>query len=111
MADVDSDTRQGLRILAETSKTIGTEGVARRLLKAAETGRKDDFKAASTIFNALPIEKRENIRAKAELEAKAVDNSASVEKKKTWSTIPVMINSQLGSNEFWHIFITVLVRK
>ena len=81
MADVDSDTRQGLRILAETSKTIGTEGVARRLLKAAETGRKDDFKAAATIFNALPIEKRANIRAKAELEAKAVDNNSSGEKK------------------------------
>ena len=81
MADVDSDTRHGLRILAETSKTIGTEGVARRLLKAAETGRQDDFKAASTIFNALPIEKRANIRAKAELEAKAVDNNSSGEKK------------------------------
>ena len=73
MTDVDSDTRQGLRILAETSKNIGTEGVARRLLKAAETGRQDDYKAASTIFNSLPIEKRENIRAKAELEAKSMD--------------------------------------
>ena len=80
MADVDLDTRHGLRILAETSKTIGTEGVARRLLKAAETGREDDFKAASTIFNSLPIEKRADIRAKAELEAKAVDNAASIEK-------------------------------
>mgnify|MGYP001266557492 CR=1 FL=1 len=81
MTDVDLDTRQGLRILAETSKTIGTEGVARRLLKAAETGRKDDFKAASTIFNALPIEKRADIRAKAELEAKSVDSTDSVKKK------------------------------
>ena len=71
MSDVDSDTRQGLRILAETSKTIGTEGVARRLLKAAETGRSDDFRAAATIFNSLPLEKRESIRAKAESEAKA----------------------------------------
>lgn len=73
MSDVDSDTRQGLRILAETSKTIGTEGVARRLLKAAETGRSDDFRAAATIFNSLPLEKRESIRAKAESEAKGID--------------------------------------
>jgi hypothetical protein len=73
MSDVDSETRQGLRILAETSKTIGTEGVARRLLKAAETGRSDDYRAAATIFNSLPLEKRESIRTKAESEAKGID--------------------------------------
>jgi hypothetical protein len=32
--EVDTDTRQGLRILADSTKLKGTEGVARRLNKA-----------------------------------------------------------------------------
>ena len=38
MADVDDETRQYLRILAESTKNSGTAGVARRLFKAADTG-------------------------------------------------------------------------
>ena len=33
MADVDEETRQYLRILAESTKNSGTAGVARRLLR------------------------------------------------------------------------------
>ena len=46
MAEVDEDTRQGLRILAESTKNNGTAGVARRLMKAAETGSQADYQQA-----------------------------------------------------------------
>ncbi len=44
--EVDADTRQGLRILADSTKLKGTEGVARRLNKAAESGSQSDYDQA-----------------------------------------------------------------
>ena len=48
--EVDADTRQGLRILADSTKLKGTEGVARKLNKAAESGSQSDYDQAETIF-------------------------------------------------------------
>ncbi len=72
MADVDDETRQYLRILAESTKNSGTAGVARRLFKAADTGSQSDYQQAGTIFDSLPLDKRMTINASAETEAKLV---------------------------------------
>ena len=60
--EVDADTRQGLRILADSTKLKGTEGVARRLNKAAESGSQSDYDQAETIFDSLPVDKRQTIK-------------------------------------------------
>ena len=70
MADVDDETRQYLRILAESTKNSGTAGVARRLFKAADTGSHSDYQQAETIFDSLPIDKRMAIKEFAETEAR-----------------------------------------
>ena len=75
MADVDDETRQYLRILAESTKNTGTAGVARRLLKAAETGSQADYQQAETIFDSLPVDKRMTIKDSAETEARLLDKN------------------------------------
>ena len=73
MADVDDETRQYLRILAESTKNSGTAGVARRLFKAADTGSQSDYQQAETIFDSLPLDKSMTIKQSAEPEAKLVE--------------------------------------
>ena len=75
MADVDDETRQYLRILAESTKNSGTAGVARRLFKAADTGSHSDYQQAETIFDSLPIDKRMEIKEFAETEARLVEKN------------------------------------
>ena len=75
MADVDDETRQYLRILAESTKNSGTAGVARRLVKAGDTGRQSDYQQAETIFDSLPLDKRMTIKNAAETEAKLVEKN------------------------------------
>jgi hypothetical protein len=69
---VDSDTKQSLRILADSTKLKGTEGVARRLAKAADTGMLEDYQQAETIFDSLPINKRATIKVSAETKAQTI---------------------------------------
>ena len=75
MADVDEETRQYLRILAESTKNSVTAGVARRLFKAADTGSQSDYQQAETIFDSLPLDKRMTIKNAAETEAKLVEKN------------------------------------
>ena len=75
MADVDEETRQYLRILAESTKNSGTAGVARRLFKAADTGSQSDYQQAETIFDSLPLDKRMTIKNAAETEAKLLEKN------------------------------------
>ena len=75
MADVDEETRQYLRILAESTKNSGTAGVARRLFKAADTGSQSDYQQAETIFDSLPLDKRMTIKNAADTEAKLVEKN------------------------------------
>tara|TARA_B100000686_G_scaffold129520_1_gene136669 strand:+ start:260 stop:487 length:228 start_codon:yes stop_codon:yes gene_type:complete len=75
MTDVDEETRQYLRILAESTKNSGTAGVARRLFKAADTGSQSDYQQAETIFDSLPLDKRMTIKNAAETEAKLVEKN------------------------------------
>ena len=70
--EVDTDTRQGLRILADSTKLKGTEGVARRLNKAAESGTQADYEQAETIFDSLPVDKRQTIKVTAETKAETI---------------------------------------
>ena len=70
--EVDADTRQGLRILADSTKLKGTEGVARRLNKAAESGSQSDYDQAETIFDSLPVDKRQTIKVTAETKAETI---------------------------------------
>ena len=75
MADdnqVDANTKQGLRILADSTKLKGTEGVARRLSKAADTGMIEDYQQAETIFDSLPVDKRATIKVTAETKAETI---------------------------------------
>ena len=69
---VDPDIKQGLRILADSTKLKGTEGVARRLSKAADSGMIEDYNQAETIFDSLPIEKRATIKTTAESKAETI---------------------------------------
>ena len=75
MTDVDEETRQYLRILAESTRNSGTAGVARRLFKAADTGSQSDYQQAETIFDSLPLDKRMTIKNAAETEAKLVEKN------------------------------------
>ena len=70
--EVDAGTRQGLRILADSTKLKGTEGVARRLNKAAESGSQSDYDQAETIFDSLPVDKRQTIKVTAETKAETI---------------------------------------
>ena len=75
MADdnqVDANTKQGLRILADSTKLKGTEGVARRLSKAADSGMIEDYHQAETIFASLPVDKRATIKVTAETKAETI---------------------------------------
>ncbi|MDC0158307.1 hypothetical protein OAI47_00980 [Rhodospirillaceae bacterium] len=75
MADdnqVDANTKQGLRILADSTKLKGTEGVARRLSKAADSGMIEDYQQAETIFDSLPLDKRATIKITAETKAETI---------------------------------------
>ena len=63
MADVDDETRQYLRILAESTKNSGTAGVARRLFKAADTGSHSDYQQAETIFDRYRLIKEWRLRS------------------------------------------------
>ncbi len=75
MADdnqVDANTKQGLRILADSTKLKGTEGVARRLSKAADSGMIEDYQQAETIFDSLPLDKRATIKVTAETKAETI---------------------------------------
>ena len=75
MADdnqVDANTKQGLRILADSTKLKGTEGVARRLTKAADSGMIEDYQQAETIFDSLPVDKRATIKVTAETKAETI---------------------------------------
>ena len=69
---VDANTKQGLRILADSTKLKGTEGVARRLSKAADTGMIEDYQQAETIFDSLPVDKRATIKVTAETKAETI---------------------------------------
>ncbi|MBT4354525.1 MAG: hypothetical protein HOD13_08190 [Rhodospirillaceae bacterium] len=69
---VDPDIKQGLRILADSTKLKGTEGVARRLSKAADSGMIEDYNQAETIFDSLPLEKRATIKTTAESKAETI---------------------------------------
>ena len=75
MADdnqVDANTKQSLRILADSTKLKGTEGVARRLSKAADSGMIEDYQQAETIFDSLPLDKRATIKVTAETKAETI---------------------------------------
>jgi hypothetical protein len=69
---VDADIKQGLRILADSTKLKGTEGVARRLAKAADTGMIEDYQQAEIIFDSLPTNKRATIKISAETKAQTI---------------------------------------
>ena len=69
---VDANTKQGLRILADSTKLKGTEGVARRLSKAADSGMIEDYQQAETIFDSLPVDKRATIKVTAETKAETI---------------------------------------
>ena len=70
--ELDADTRRGLRILADSTKARGSEGAARRLYKAADTGRQTDYQQAEHMFDSLPPEKRSSIQVSAETKAETV---------------------------------------
>ena len=69
---VDTDIKQSLRILADSTKLKGTEGVARRLAKAADTGMIEDYQQAEIIFDSLPTNKRATIKISAETKAQTI---------------------------------------
>ena len=90
MADdnqVDANTKQGLRILADSTKLKGTEGVARRLTKAADSGMIEDYQQAETIFDSLPVDKRATIKVTAETKAETI-RLTNQKRKETASTTP-----------------------
>ena len=70
--ELDAETRKGLRILADSTKAKGSEGAARRLYKAADTGSAADYVQAEALFDALPPEKRSSIQSTAENKATTV---------------------------------------
>ena len=90
MADdnqVDANTKQGLRILADSTKLKGTEGVARRLSKAADSGMVEDYQQAETIFDSLPVDKRATIKVTAETKAETI-RLTNQKRKQSGSTTP-----------------------
>jgi hypothetical protein len=70
--ELDAETRRGLRILADSTKAKGSEGAARRLYKAADTGSAADYEQAEALFDSLPPEKRSSIQSTAETTATTV---------------------------------------
>jgi hypothetical protein len=68
-SELDAETRRGLRILADSTKAKGSEGAARRLYKAADTGSAADYQQAEALFDSLPPEKRSSIQMTAETKA------------------------------------------
>lgn len=70
--ELDAETRRGLRILADSTKAKGSEGAARRLYKAADTGSAADYHQAEALFDSLPPEKRSSIQSTAETKATTV---------------------------------------
>jgi hypothetical protein len=70
--ELDAETRRGLRILADSTKAKGSEGAARRLYKAADTGNAADYVQAEALFDSLPPEKRSSIQSTAETKATTV---------------------------------------
>ena len=85
--ELDSDTCVGLRILADSTNVRGSEGVARRLYKAADTGLRSDYDNAETIFDSLPSNKRSSIKNSAEIKAETVKLTKS-KRKKAVQTVP-----------------------
>ena len=71
-SELDAETRRGLRILADSTKAKGSEGAARRLYKAADTGSAADYQQAEALFDSLPPEKRSSIQMTAETKATTV---------------------------------------
>jgi len=67
--ELDTETRRGLRILADSTKAKGSDGAARRLYNAADTGSAADYQQAKALFDALPPEKRSSIQSIAETKA------------------------------------------
>jgi len=67
--ELDTETRRGLRILADSTKAKGNDGAARRLYNAADTGSAADYQQAKALFDALPPEKRSSIQSTAETKA------------------------------------------
>jgi hypothetical protein len=71
--DLDQVTRQGLRILAQsTKKASGDAQAVRRLERAADTGRRADYVAAEEAFNEIPPDQRQSIGSTATQQAKIV---------------------------------------
>lgn len=79
--ELDAETRRGLRILADSTKAKGSEGAARRLYKAADTGSSADYQQAEALFDSLPPEKRSSIQTTAETKATTV-RATQVRRKK-----------------------------
>ena len=67
--EFDTETRRGLRILADSTKAKGSDGAARRLYNAADTGSAAVYQQAKALFDALPPEKRSSIQSTAETKA------------------------------------------
>ena len=59
--ELDAETRSDLRILADSTKAKGSEGAARRLFKADNTGSAADYRQAKAVFDSLSPEKRSAI--------------------------------------------------
>jgi hypothetical protein len=86
--ELDAETRRGLRILADSTKAKGSEGAARRLYKAADTGSAADYEQAEALFDSLPPEKRSSIQTNAETKATTV-RETQVRRKKAKPRKPV----------------------
>ena len=67
--ELDTETCRGLRILADSTKAKGSDGAARRLYNAADTGSAAVYQQAKALFDALPPEKRSSIQSTAETKA------------------------------------------
>jgi len=85
--ELDAETRRGLRILADSTKAKGSEGAARRLYKAADTGSAADYQQAEALFDSLPPEQRSSIQSTAETKATTVRETR-IRRKKTATSQP-----------------------
>ena len=98
---VDPDIKQGLRILADSTKLKGTEGVARRLSKAADSGMIEDYQQAETIFDSLPLEKRATIKTTAESKAQTI--RLTNQKRRPTSSNITEQKQIVGDSEGWDL--------
>ena len=98
---VDPDIKQGLRILADSTKLKGTEGVARRLSKAADSGMIEDYQQAETIFDSLPLEKRATIKTTAESKAETI--RLTNQKRRATSSNITEQKQIVGDSEGWDL--------